>query len=100
LRRKLSESARVALGNDLATPKIPFVPSFKQSADAVGTTVYKMRQARKALNGGGKNGKVNGDTLVVPAEVLLNTFTQMANQLGIEGLLDILAVIERANSRR
>ena len=50
LRRKLSESARVALANDLASGTVSFVPSFAQAARAVGTTPYLMRQARKAYN--------------------------------------------------
>lgn len=51
LRRKLTESQRVALAVDIATAVVPFVPSFKQSAAAVGTTPYRMRQERKARSG-------------------------------------------------
>jgi hypothetical protein len=48
LRRKLTESQRDALAVDIATGVVPFTPSFKQTAAALGTTPYRMRQERKA----------------------------------------------------
>ena len=48
LRRKLTHQQRVALAVDIATGAVPFAPSFKQTAAAVGTTTYLMRQERKA----------------------------------------------------
>jgi hypothetical protein len=48
LRRKLTPQQRVALAVDIATGAVPFAPSFKQTAAAVGTTPYRMRQERKA----------------------------------------------------
>src|SRR5262249_35034229 len=48
LRRKLTSRQRIALGADIALGVPPLAPSFKQSAAAVGISVFKLRKELKA----------------------------------------------------
>ena len=48
LRRKLTSRQRIALGADIALGTIPLAPSLKQSAAAVGISVFELRKELKA----------------------------------------------------
>src|SRR5262245_53624126 len=48
LRRKLTSPQRIALGADIALGTIPLAPSLKQSAAAVGISVFELRKELKA----------------------------------------------------
>jgi hypothetical protein len=48
LRRKLTPRQRIALGADIALGVTPLAPSLKQSAAAVGISVFELRQELKA----------------------------------------------------
>ena len=48
LHRKLTSRQRIALGADIALGTIPLAPSLKQSAAAVGISVFELRKELKA----------------------------------------------------
>jgi hypothetical protein len=48
LRRKLTPRQRIALGADIALGVTPLAPSLKQSAAAVGISVFELRKELKA----------------------------------------------------
>ena len=52
LRRKLTPRQRIALGADIALGVAPLAPSLKQSAAAVGISVFELRGRPRSRNSG------------------------------------------------